>query len=406
MKGFLEPELGERTQAALRSTLRYSRAQDYAGFNKHDALNSPLLARVCGFSRLTRLIAIQAVMRAPVNLRPLLGVPRTRNPKGIGLFAHALLDLYRTDGDGDDLLEAEGLLEWLLDHSVEGFQGLSWGYPYPWQDVGFFAPRNFPNRVVTCWIGFALAEAFRTTRRKVYRDALPRIATFLIEEPRILFESDEELCLSYVPDPAVSWAVMDVPALAGAFVAEAGELLERPEWIQLAGRLVRWVVRRQTEAGAWFYTDPPGDSHVTHDNYHTAIILDCLDRYRKASGDESVAPAYWNGLAFYRRHLFTEDWAPRWMSDRTFPHDVHGAASAILCFVRAARRDVEWWEPARGVLSWSLDELFDSRGFFYYQRTSWGTKRILLMRWANAWMSRALAAVLRANRDSAPVIRA
>jgi SAM-dependent methyltransferase len=394
----LDPVLMERARAALEATLAHSRALGWAGHNKHDGLNSPLLAATLGWSRLTRLAAIQLVTRAPVNPRPLLGVPRTRNPKGIGLFAHALLDAGRPD-------EARELLDWLLANPSGpggpgvppgGFRGLSWGYPYPWQDVGFFAPRNYPNRVVTCWIGFAFAEAVRVLGEVRYREALPQIVEFLLEEPRVLHESDEELCLSYVPDPSVGWAVMDVPALVGAFLAEAAEVGAAADPAALrstAARLVRWVVRRQTGEGAWFYTDPPGDSHIGHDNYHTAIVLDCLDRYRAATGDEEFDPAYRRGLAFYRDRLFTRDWAPRWMSDREYPYDIHGAASAILCFTRAARRDPVWWEPAEGVLRWTLDRMYDPRGFFYYQRMRWGTKRFLLLRWANAWMARALASV-------------
>ncbi|HLE86018.1 MAG TPA: hypothetical protein VJG13_16895, partial [Thermoanaerobaculia bacterium] len=357
-----------------------------------------------GGSRLTRLAAIQAVMRAPVNLRPLLGVPRSRNPKGIGLFAHSLLDLYRAEGSEEDRREAERLLGWLLEHPSEGFRGLSWGYPYPWQDVGFFAPGGFPNRVVTSWIGLAFAEGARATGERAYLEALPRIAEFLRREPRVLFASPDELCLSYVPDPSVDWAVMDVPALAGAFLAEAAALTGERELRDDAGRLLRWVARRQTDYGAWYYTHPPEASHITHDNYHTAIILDCLDRYREATGDDELEPAYRRGLAFYRERLFGPRWAPRWRSDRDHPHDIHGAASAVLCFARAAGRDPEWWEAAEGVLRWALDEMFDRRGFFYYQRTRWGTKRFLLMRWANAWMARALAAVVRAGAAGATTV--
>ena len=32
-------------------------------------------------------------------------------------------------------------------------------------------------------------------------------------------------CYSYVPVSTLTWAVMDVPALVGAFLAEAGQLL-------------------------------------------------------------------------------------------------------------------------------------------------------------------------------------
>ena len=83
------------------------------------------------------------------------------------------------------------------------------------------------------------------------------------------------------------------------------------------------------------------------------------------------------------------------MNDKRFPHDVHGAASGILCFTRAARRDPRWREMAQRVLGWTLDHLYDRRGFFYYQRTRWRTKKLCLLRWANAWMCRALGSWLR-----------
>ena len=39
--------------------------------------------------------------------------------------------------------------------------------------------------------------------------------------------------------------------------------------------------------------------------------------------------------------------------------------------------------------------MYDPAGYFYYQKTILYTKRFCLLRWCNAWMARALAAVLR-----------
>ncbi|MBZ0110910.1 MAG: hypothetical protein K8J08_00475 [Thermoanaerobaculia bacterium] len=386
----------------LDETLAYSRASGWSGFNKHDGLNSRFLEATLGHSKWTRILGIQTVMRFPWNLRPLLGVPRTRNPKGIGLFAQALLDRYATLGLDDDLREARSLLDWLLQNPSPGFRGLSWGYPYPWQDLGFFAPRHFPNRVVTCWIGFAFVEAVRQTGDPVYRDALTRIADFLLLEPRVLCDTEEMKCLTYVPDPSVTWAVMDVPALVGAFLAEAGAVLGK-DYGTDARRLLNWVVDKQTTYGAWYYTHPAEASFRAHDNYHTAIILDCLDRYRIASGDESFDRAYVAGLDFFAENLFTDQGAPRWLSDREFPHDIHGAASGILCFVRAASRGkgFERFENlAVKVTDWTLANLYDRRGFFYYQQGRWMTRKFCLLRWSNGWMCRALAALSRSYGSS------
>src|SRR5687767_14875393 len=76
---------------------------DWRGHDKHDGLNSPLVWALCGWSRPTRLLALQAMMRSPVNLRALLAVPRVANPKGLALFAQAFVTRWRYDGRATDL---------------------------------------------------------------------------------------------------------------------------------------------------------------------------------------------------------------------------------------------------------------------------------------------------------------
>lgn len=385
----------------LRATLAYSRERSYSGHSKHDGLNSPVLETLLGWAKWPRLAATQMVTRAPWNLRPILAVPKSRNAKGQGLFASAYLDLWDRYSEAEDLDQAAKLLDWLLEHPSEGFPGLSWGYPYPWQDVGFYAPRHFPNRVVTCWIGFAFLAAARATRENRYLEALPRIAEFLTTTPNVIQDDEIGKCYSYVPDRRVSWAVMDVPALVGAFLAEAAELVEF-DAANEAPRLLAWVAEKQTDYGAWYYTHPPGDSHITHDNYHSAIILDCFERYRDATGDHRFDPVYQKGLRFYDEQLVTPDGAPRWMNDREYPYDIHGAASGILCLTRAGLRSPAYRPRAARMIAWALEHMYDARGFFYYQKRPRGTRRFLLMRWANAWMSHALAYYLRTAGQGTP----
>lgn len=425
-----------KIQDYLLRTLAWSRERDYAGYSKHDALRSPLINAVAGWSPPTRLVAIQGVMRFPVNLRPALLVRKGRNPKGIGLFAHAYLDLADCLGRGKTpahgisreycLQEAEKLLGWLIKNassfaspsrdlaarfdavregigSAQGreMRGMGWGYHYPWQDVGFFQPAHFPNRVVTCWIGFAFLRAHELIGDDKYLDAAKEIAVFLLENPRRKVDEPERLCLSYVPVDDINVAVMDVSALAGAMCAGVASRCpadsEYAMWLHgESRRLMNFVVDKQTDYGAWFYTWPAGDSHIKHDNYHTAIILDCIADYMKWSGDTSFEAAYARGLAYYREALFLPNGAPRWMNDKTFPHDIHGSASGILTFSRKP----EYLEFAGDILSWTLAHLYDPAGYFRWQKTRFGVRRTCLMRWCNAWMSRAMSRLLLSRQES------
>ncbi len=427
----------------LLDVMAWSARRDYRGHDKHDALNSPLVSACTMGVPFLRLLATQAVMRFPWNLRPLLGVPAARNPKGIGLFAHACLDFADALRADPALAPAERpeawtaraaeLLAWLVHHAsphapasaalraqfddpgdpkpaaapdAVALAGCGWGYHYPWQDSGFFQPRHFPNRVVTCWIGFAFLRAHEATGEARYLEACRGIAAFLTTNPRVLFEDPRQLCLSYVPLPDIRIAVMDVSALVAAFLARYARRLPAGDPAAdaaraTAHRLMAFVVDKQTGYGAWFYTWPAGDSPIRHDNYHTGIILDCLADAIEFLGEPAWESAYRRGVDYYRDTLFTADGAPRWMNDRTFPHDIHGAAAGILAFTRAAgharacgadaviaRGDLE---TADRILRWTLAHLSDTAGFFYYQKGRVRTNRWCQMRWCNAWMSRALA---------------
>jgi hypothetical protein len=184
--------------------------------------------------------------------------------------------------------------------------------------------------------------------------------------------------------------VMDVSILIGAVLSQYALLSGDDRYTGQAKRLVNYVVRQQTDYGAWWYTDPPGDSHLRHDNYHTGFILDALQSYMDATGDLSHQVRYQAGLQFYAEKLFNADGSPRWMSDVDYPHDIHGAAQGILTFSRHMRD-----RPglALRIADWALTRMYDPEGRFYYQDARWGRKKFTLMRWCNAWMAIALSAL-------------
>jgi hypothetical protein len=392
-----------------RAVLAYAEARRYRGYNKHDALNSPLLHAMALRNRWLRLLCIQLVTRAPVNLRPLLGVRPTINPKGLSLFARTYLSLHELEAAADDtpwLAKAEQCLDWLVERSrrVHGYSGDCWGYPYDWQDVGFFAPAQMPNCVVTCFVARAFLHAYQVTGRSRYLDVARSACDFLLRDLTVLHDDPRMLAISYAPVD-MRWVVMDTSALAGAVLAQVAAVTDELALHAPARRLIAYVLDKQTDYGAWYYSHPPSDSHITHDNYHTGFILDAILEYRDASGEDDVMGPYHRGLSFYAERLFLLNGAPKWMHDRVFPHDVHGSAQGIITFANAARFRSGYGRFARKIADWAIANLYDpGGGRFYYQVSRWHTKRFTLMRWCNAWMAFALAALMRLDTKPAEVL--
>jgi len=382
----------------LQRVLDYAHREKFSGFGKHDALNSTLVKTLTFNQKWLRVLAIQAVMRSPINIRPLLGVKKYRNPKGIALFARSYLNLYKVEQRPEYLQEATSLLDWLDEILVKGWSGPCWGYFWDWQDLGFFAPFGSPNCVVTTFVGQALLDGYEITGNARWLELAAGSLNFIRYDLKVLYEDDKMKCISYIPDKNVSMAVMDVSALAGALMARVAHLTQNQALAAEARKLVNFVVDKQTPQGAWYYTHPPEDSPVKIDNYHTGFILDAILDYEMASGDKSFHMAYRRGLDFYKRNLFLENGAPKWMSDKDYPHDIHGAATGVSTFSRAALfENHAYLADSRRIASWAIDNMQAPQGYFYYQKFKHWTTKFTEMRWCNAWMANGLSNLLLAQ---------
>ncbi len=389
--------LTKKLDHILDQVYMWSSDRQFRGHNKHDALNSPILRTLLGWSKWSRLFAIQSVMRFPINVRSLLFIPNSYNPKGLSLFIRGLLYRYQSHQREIHLVEAQNLLNLLLKlRSPGNWSGICWGYHYPWQDLGFYAKTNTPNAVVTCFVCEAFLDAYRETKEPKFLDTVGKAIEFLLNDLVELKNSPTELCLSYMPMP-MKMRVMDVSILIGSVISQYCVLSNKMEHMNNSKRLVNYVVNQQTDYGAWYYTDPSEDSHIKHDNYHTGFILDALWKFIQATNDNTYLNAYLLGLEYYAKSLFNKDGAPRWMSDKDYPHDIHGAAQGIITF---SRHLDTYPELSQRIASWAINNMYNDCGRFYYQQTSVYIKRFTLLRWCNAWMALALATLdLELNRQ-------
>jgi len=389
--------LKEKCKEVCLDVLRSAKDKNYEGYSKFDALNSPLLRTLSMDNKWLRLFFAQMVNHCPFHIRPLLGVATSRNPKGIALFVRAHLFLYAISGDEFHRNEAEKLLDWLTENKARGANHSAWGYNFVWQNTIFLQRMHEPNCVVSVFAGEAFVHAYRLLKNPEYLHMARDVADFIMKELPVLFSSDDELAISYVVR-SVDCVVLNINALAGAFLAKVWAHTKEPELAQCSEKLIRYTVNRRTPYNAWYYTHPKGGSPIRHDNYHTGGIVDALLEYSEETGDKQFMDVYWKGLEYYQKNLFEFDGAPMWMNDKEYPRDVHGAAQGVISFAKAGRHDAAFLSRAEKIADWSLSNLYRRQTRdFAYRRGRFMTWNYSLMRWCNAWMSRALGELLSAR---------
>src|SRR6476620_8358302 len=64
---------------------------EYRGYDTFDGLNSRFLRPLTFETNFLRTVLQQGVRRFPVNLRPLLGIPKSRYTKGMGFMARGYM---------------------------------------------------------------------------------------------------------------------------------------------------------------------------------------------------------------------------------------------------------------------------------------------------------------------------
>lgn len=377
---------------ATQQLLAYCQANDWAGYDPYDALNSRLLKALPFLDfKLFRLALTQVLKRSPINLRPLLLVPKTQNPKGLALFLMAFLKLSKVG-----LLPRDELI-WQMVDSLVALRSPDtsywcWGYSFPWQGRGVLTPRGFPSLVCTVFVADALLNNFEATGEPRCLDMASSAARYIFNE--LFWSSNDAAGFSY-PLPGIQAKVHNANFLGAALLCRVSKLTGDRKFLDPALKAARYSLSKQNPDGSWPYGEHPTQKWI--DNFHTGYNLCALETIARCAETSEFDASLRRGFEFYRAHFFCEDGAPKYFSDQAYPIDAHSVAQSIITLVQFNNPQNCGLELATQVFQWTMANLWDRRGFFWYQKTPWYTNKIPYMRWSQAWMLLALATLLQAT---------
>lgn len=389
--------------ASFQRLREYCERERWKGWDPYDGLNSRILQTVLPLrhSALLRLCVIQGFKRCPVNLRPLLGVPKQHNAKGIGLFLQGYCNLYRAVTEQPELAATLGSAEelrtlvtetadLLLSLRSQGkYHGACWGYNFDWQARRLFLfPAHTPTVVATNFCATALMEAYEVTQRQEYLDVALTAADFVMNDlHRHDCGTGCGFLFSYSPLPGND-TVYNASLLGSRLLSYCYRYTGREEYRKAARESVQACAKAQAPDGSWVYGMLPVQSWI--DSFHTGYNLDGLIAYEELTGDKSFHDTIERGFDFYIKHFFEADGCPKYYHDRKYPIDIHCPGQLFVTLHRLHRFGTNK-ELAGKVLDWTLRNMQDRRGYFYYQLKPGKSSKISYMRWSNAFMFNALS---------------
>lgn len=395
----------------------YCEQENFKGWDPYDGLNSKLAHAILPLknSAILRLCIIQGYKRCPINLRRITLVPKEYNAKGIGLFLQGYCNLFKiisrecedepnvkmkeiawTDSKEKILDKITYLADLLLEIRSDKmfpnqYHGACWGYNFDWQARRLFLfPAYTPTVVATNFCATALMEAYEITKETKYLDIALSAANFVIQDlHRTEYEGGFLFSYSKLPG---NDTVFNASLLGSRLLSFCYKYTGKTEYLELARKSILACCAGQKENGAWVYGMLPVQNWV--DSFHTGYNLDGLIAYQENTGDTAFNSYIKKGFDYYINNLFEKDGTPKYYDNQMYPIDIHCPGQLFVTLSRLHKFD-EYRPLAEKVLNWTVNNMQDKKGYFYYQLKPRMSSKIPYMRWSNAFMFYALSYYLK-----------
>jgi rhamnogalacturonyl hydrolase YesR len=317
-----------------------------------------------------------------VNFRPLLGVKKDYNPKGLGLFLSGYCNLYKAEKKEEYLEKINYLIEKINACQSEGYSGVCWGYNFDWQSKAFFQPKGTPSIVVSSYIACALLDAYEILHDEKLLKTARSTCDFILNDLFRTYDTQGDFAFSY--SPVDKTQVFNASLLGCRLLCRVYACTKESIFLEESKKAVAFACKHQQENGAWAYSPLP--FHQWIDNFHTGYNLECIYTYQAISGDNRFASHFEKGLYYYLKTFFEKDGTPKYYSNSRYPVDMHNAAQLIITLSKTGKFE-ENEELIDQVLNWTQENMRNKkRGCFYYYKQKYYTVRINYIRWIQAWM--------------------
>jgi rhamnogalacturonyl hydrolase YesR len=374
---------------SLKKLQKWIEDHDYKGYDPADGLTSYLRPLTFGNLFLDRLLQ-QLIWRSPINLRPLLGVKPLDSCIGRGYMAWGYLKMFKGTNDESYKNKAVLCLDWLKKNRSPGFDQYCWGKMFDFASRGGRQGKHEPITVWTSLIGQAFLDGYQILGNPEYLEIADSICNWIIERPRNQTESG--FCINYTPFGEGDCTIHNQSMLAAAMLAKTGKINGKHAYFDVARGAIKYTCTRQLPDGSWYYGEDPKYHWI--DNFHTGYNLDALKEFIECTGDRTYGDNLRKGFEFFKNNFFEPTGRPKYYHNRTYPIDSQCASQAIETLANFSEYDESSLEMALRVAKWTIDNMQDKTGYFYFMRYPRMTLKVPMIHWAQATTFKALSFLL------------
>lgn len=368
---------------------KWLETNDYRGYDTFDGLNAKFIRFLTFEQKFLRQVLQQGVRRFPLNLRPLLGISKERSTKATGFIVRGYIRLNQATGDEAWNEKARPLLQWLIENISRGYTGACWGNHFDYQSRSSFVKAGIPSVVWTSLIGHAFLDAYEHFGSTTYLDVATSASEHILHDLSH-FEHGDAVCIGYFPKQDLE--VHNANTLGASLLARTFRFTKNDQYRELARRSILYAAERQRTDGSWYY----GEKENLHwvDNFHTAYVLDCFKHYSDSTRDTQFDAVLMKGYEYWKSTFFLPDGTPKYYDYKTLPIDIQCCSQAIDTLAFFQDRDPDALKLAAKVAFWTIADMQDKTGYFYYRRYARGiVNKTPTLHWGQATMLSALSAL-------------
>jgi hypothetical protein len=376
-----------RLERSLEQVIAWVQSHHYRAYEPADGNSSVLFPLTMGQVLPMRVLQ-QIVLRAPLNIRPVLRVRPHESAIARGYMAWGYLVRSRKDTSNEFRDEARTCLDWLIANRATAYEEFCWGDPYEYATRSGRRPYGEPLLIWSALIGQAFLDAFDVLQDARYLEVAESVGRWVLRLP--LEQTTRGVCLSYVPYRHNS--IHNANVMGAAFLARLGRTIGSERHLALARKAMLYTCIRQRPDGSWWYADEPQYHWI--DSFHSGYNLSALSVYRTWTNDASFDEQFAAGARFFRSAFFEADGRPKYFHDRTYPIDIQCAAQGIETLTLLADHWPDAFALALQVADWTITNMQASDGHFHYRDLGWITVQTPMLHWGQATMVKALAVAL------------